>query len=138
MISKPVSQLLKQLRREERHPNFSPRSRTFRELLALTPGELHGFLEYQVFQRGDIHDLRCPGDDCAHFDLWRELAGFVSPDRVSEAFNRKVDDLRDEVKSTFAEIIEREASVVGDIIARRGAQEAIEYVDQMHLRAFVI
>ncbi|MEP3049572.1 MAG: hypothetical protein ABJL55_17105 [Roseibium sp.] len=134
----PISLLLKQLKRQERNPNFSPQSKIFRELLTRTPGELHGYLEDQIFLKGDIPDLRCAGDDYAHFASWREKAGFVSPDRVSMVFGQKIDDLREEVRDTFDEIVAREAEIVKDIIARCGGPEALAYIEQMHIRAFVI
>ncbi|MET1414720.1 hypothetical protein ABVF61_20785 [Roseibium sp. HPY-6] len=138
MNNRPISQLLKQLKRDERNLNFSPQNRTFREIIARTPRELHGFLEHQVFRRGDIQDLRCAGDDDDHFDFWREQSGICAPDRVSEAFNQKIEDLRQEIKDAFGEIVDREAAVVGDIVARRGTAEAIEHIEKMKIRAFVI
>lgn len=138
MINKPISQLLKQLKRDQRNPNFSAQNRTFREIIARAPRDLHGFLEHQVFLKGNIQDLRCAGDEDAHFGFWREQAGIFAPDRVSEAFNQKIDDLRQEIKDAFGEIVEREAAVVGDIIARRGTADAIEHIEKMHIRAFVI
>ncbi|WP_422039329.1 hypothetical protein [Roseibium sp.] len=106
--------------------------------MARTPLDLHGYLEHQIFQKNEIQDLRCPGDDCAHFDYWRERADFVSSDRVSEILDQKIDDLRQEVEQTFSEIMGREAEIVGEIVARRGVAEAVEHIEQMHIRAFVI
>ena len=138
MMQKPFSLLLKELKREQRFPRFSPANRKFQELLNRTPHELHDYLEERVFGRGDITSLQCHGDDCAHVERWKEDAGFLADHRVAELFNQKISDLRHEIEEAFSEIVAREAEVVTGVSRKRGVAEAIEYIDGLQLRAFVV